>query len=160
MINHYDARTAVQEAVASLITVYGFHATFLRNEAIRMLATTKISSIPWKSLLLAPLAVVPVIVLSGLGTSDAGVGEDFFWGVFVGVLFGAPAAFLGMVVIGLPSYFLLRRFGLLRLWTVCTIGFMVPLLLLLFDELRFAETLVVAVSGTAVAGTAYLLLPK
>jgi len=118
----------------------------------------KISSLPWRSVLLAPFATVPAVALSCLGTSDAGMASDLQWGLVYGLYIGVPFAFVALVMIGLPSYYLLRRFNALRLWSVCAIGFVVPFSLF-FTNLTSATTLGASLCGVAVAATAYLLRP-
>ena len=119
----------------------------------------KLSSLPWQSVLLAPFATIPIVAVSTLGTSDAGIASDLEWGIIYGLLFGVPTAFLAMVVFGLPSYFLLRRFNALRLWSVCAIGFIVPFALF-FISFPLGMASATAVAGIAVAVTAYALRPK
>lgn len=114
--------------------------------------------IPWKALLLAPFASIPGVVIAGLGSSDAGVASDFVWGFFFAIILAVPVSYLGMVVIGLPAYLLLRHFNLLRLWIFCAIGSLVPLLFFI-DAAPFRTTLMAVSSGLAVSVAGYLLRP-
>lgn len=116
-------------------------------------------AMPWRSVFLAPLASVPVVTIFGLGSSDAGIASDFGWGLFFGFLFAVPASCLALVLLGLPAYFLLRRFDCLRLWTVCAIGAMVPFALL-GEDAPWRTTLTAVVSGIAVAAVAYVMRPE
>lgn len=113
---------------------------------------------PWKALLLAPLASIPAVVLSGLGSSDAGIASDFYWGIFFAVIFAVPACYIGIVAVGLPVYALLRRFNLVRLWLFCAIGSLIPLLLFV-GSAPLRTTLMAVSSGLAVSISAFFLLP-
>ena len=116
-------------------------------------------SLPWKALLLAPLASIPAAVVAELGGSDAGVASDLLWGFFFAAILAVPASYVGMAFLGLPAYLLLRKLNLLRLWICCAIGLFVPLVLFARDA-PFRTTLMAAASGLAVSITAYLLLPS
>jgi hypothetical protein len=116
-------------------------------------------SLPWRSLLLAPLVSIPAAALSALGSSDAGVASDFFWGLFFGVTLAVPACYLGIALVGLPVYLLLRQFNLLQPWILSAIGFLVPLALFA-GAAPFRTTLMAVSSGLAVSIAAYLLLPR
>lgn len=123
-----------------------------------MLDMIKIQPFPWASVIFAPFSSIPAAALVGLGSSDTGVGSDFFWGLFFGALLGVPTAFLGLLIIGVPAYVLLRRLNYLRVWVVCGIGAIVPFVLFLDAPLR---TILMAVAaGVSVSVTAYMLRPK
>lgn len=108
-------------------------------------------------MLLAPFASVPAVMLSGLGSSDAGIASDLIWGLFFDVLIGLPCAYLGIAIVGLPVYLLLRKFDFLRLWIVCAVGLIVPIAIMYDAPLRLI--LGAMGSGLAVSVTAYLLAP-
>ena len=111
------------------------------------------------AILLAPWMVVPFVVISGLGTSDAGVVSDFGWGLFFAIIIAVPLAYVGVLCLGVPCYLLLRRFNLASSWLLCTVGFAVPFCLSIGDP-RFDMTLLFGACGAAVALTAWLLLPR
>lgn len=114
--------------------------------------------LPWKALLLAPLASVPAITLAGLGSSDAGIASDIGWGLFFGVVLGIPVSYLGMALVGLPAFLVLRRFNLLRLWILCPLGCVCALPL--FYDAPLRTTLMAVAVGAAVSISAYFLLPR
>ena len=107
------------------------------------------------AILIAPWAVVPVIVIGGLGSSDAGIASDIFWGLFFGVVAGVPAAYFGVLLIGVPGYILLRRFGIERGWSLCLVGFVFPLALS-WSSVPTPMSLMLGVCGAAVALTGWL----
>jgi len=109
-------------------------------------------------LLLAPLASVPVITLAGLGTSDAGIASDVGWGLFFATAIGLPASYLGIALIGLPTFLVLRRFNLLRLWIFCPLGCICAAPVVHAAPLRVGLTAVAV--GAAVSVCAYFLLPQ
>lgn len=111
------------------------------------------------ALLISPWAVVPVVVVSGLGTSDAGISSDFGWGLFFSVIFAVPAAYLGVFLFGLPVFLILRKFNVASPLLLCIVGGATPLLALL-DAGRSREVIVASVCGLAVAVGATQLLPK
>jgi|SRR5471032_2397238 len=113
---------------------------------------------PWASLLLAPLASIPAVAISGLGSSDAGMASDVGVGLLFGVILGVPASFIGVMIVGLPAYFLLRKFESLRLWIACSIGALVPFLLF-FKDAPMRTTLGGCAAGLAVGAMAYALRP-
>lgn len=108
--------------------------------------------------MLAPLASVPASTIAGLGSSDAGVASDFVWGLFFGAILGVPVSYLGMLVVGVPAYLVLRRLGLVRLWILSAIGGLMPLLAFV-GAAPFRTTLMAVAAGVAVSVSAYLLLP-
>ncbi|MFC5547307.1 hypothetical protein [Massilia aerilata] len=114
--------------------------------------------LPWRAFLLAPLASVPALTILGLGSSDAGIASDILLGLYFGITIGLPFAYAGMLLAGLPLYLLLRRFHLVRLWTICTLGMIVPLAL--FSDAPASITMGAIWAGLAVCITAFLLLPK
>jgi hypothetical protein len=116
-------------------------------------------SIPWNALLLAPLASIPGAVLAGLGSSDAGIASDLLWGFFFAITLAVPVSYLGMAVVGLPVYLLLRKFKFLRLWIFCVIGSIVPLVIFV-NSAPFRTTIMAVSSGVAVSIAAYLLIPR
>ncbi len=112
---------------------------------------------PWRAVLLAPLASVPVVVLAGLGSSDAGLASDLGWGLFFGLVVGLPGAYVGMLLLGIPAYFALTRLGLVRLWTFSGAGAMAALLL--GGQTSARLTLMLMLAGALVGAVAYWLLP-
>lgn len=110
------------------------------------------------ALVIAPWVVVPVIVIGGLWSSDAGPASDFASGLVVGVL-AVPAAYVGAFVVGVPAYLLLERLGLLRAWSLSLVGGAVPLLLS-WDSGRPTMQLLLCAAGAAVALTAWQLVPR
>jgi len=115
-------------------------------------------ALPWRALLLAPFASVPAISLTGLGSSDAGIASDVASGLVFGTLIGLPGAYLGMAIVGLPVYLLLRKLDLLKLWIVCAAGLAVPLAIMHGAPWRMRLGALGAC--LAVSVTAYLLLPR
>lgn len=111
------------------------------------------------ALLFAPWAVVPVVVVSGLGTSDAGVASDMVWGLFFAVIGAVPMAYIGLLCVGLPCYLLLRRFKLASPWLLCMLAFTASFVLFM-DDVRWGEPLVAGLCGAATALAACLLLPR
>ena len=111
-----------------------------------------------RAILVAPWIVVPVIVVSGLGTSDAGIASDFGVGLFFSVIGGVPLAYLGMLSIGIPSYIVLRQLKAANPFILVLLGFAVPFCFAVGGpNLGFA--LLFGVCGAAVALSAWLLLP-
>jgi hypothetical protein len=123
-----------------------------------LVAHMKSHFMPWEALLVAPLASVPVLVLTGLGSSEAGILSDLYVGLVFGVFMGLPLAYLFMALVGLPLYLLLRRVHLLRLWTMCPLYALVPLALFYDSSLRFVCA--TAGSGIAIGAAAYFLAPE
>lgn len=115
-------------------------------------------TLPWRAFLLAPLASVPALTILGLGSSDAGIASDVFVGLFFGITVGLPFAYAGMLLAGLPLYLLLRRFHLVRLWTISTLGFIVPFAL--FSDAPAPIRMGAIGAGLAVCLTAFLLTPE
>ncbi|MBC3874460.1 hypothetical protein [Undibacterium flavidum] len=114
---------------------------------------------PWKSLLIAPLASIPMVVIAGIGSSDAGVASDLTWGVIFAITVGLPMAYLAIVIVGAPIYFILLKFGLLRPWLFCAFGALLPLILF-GNSAPFRTSLMAVLAGAAVGITAYFLLPE
>lgn len=117
----------------------------------------KIKPFPTRSLLLAPLASIPAAALAGLGSSDAGIASDFFWGIFFSVILAVPVSYLGMALIGLPLFILLRKFNLILLLIACAVGVAAPYAL--FQDAPNRTILMAVAAGFAVSITAYLLRP-
>ena len=117
-----------------------------------------IRRLPWRALLLAPLASVPALTILGLGSSDAGLGSDIGLGLLFGVMIGLPVSYAGMVLVGLPVYILLRRFDLVRPWTIAAPGMLLPLAL--FHDAPFRAALGAVGTGLAISLAAYCLLPR
>lgn len=124
-----------------------------------MLSDSKRYSMPWASLLLSPLASIPAMAVSGLGSSDAGLISDLGVGILFGVTVGVPVSFAGIIIVGLPIYFLLRKFEALKLWIACSIGALVPFLIL-FNDAPLRMTLGGCSAGGAVAALAYAFRPR
>lgn len=113
--------------------------------------------VPWLSLIVAPFASVPAVALSGLGSSDAGAGWDFVYGLLFGFTIGVPFALAGLVFVGLPLYYLPRRWPLFRWWTACAAGPAAALFMM--HDAPFRTVLMAMVSGLGVGLSAYLLAP-
>jgi len=105
----------------------------------------------------APLSVVPLIVLWGMGTSDSGFLTDFFIGIIMSLIVGLPIAYAGMLLIGVPTYLILNKFRLVRMWNLAFIGFIVPYIFQ-FGGTRIDITLLVSFGGMVIAISAYFLL--
>jgi len=118
----------------------------------------KLRPLPIRSLLLAPLASIPVTTLSALGTSDAGMASDFGWGLFFSVLIVAPVSYMGMFAIGLPLFFLLREFKWLLLLSACAAGVIASHAIL--GGTSFFEIAKSLAPGLAVSLAAYFLRPS
>lgn len=114
---------------------------------------------PWKSLLLAPLASIPALTLAELGSSDAGVGSDFGWGIFFALVLAVPISFLCMLVVGVPVFLFLRPYKYVLLAVACALGSAVPFVMF-FGDAPFRTTLGAVSSGVSVAIAAYLLRPS
>jgi hypothetical protein len=116
-------------------------------------------SVPWRALLCAPLASIPASVLSGLGSSDAGIASDFVYGFLFAITLALPVSYVGILLVGLPVFLVLRRINIVNLWILSTVGIAVPLLLFA-GTAPLRTTLMAASSGLAVAVAAYLLRPS
>jgi len=119
--------------------------------------TTK--SLPWRALLLAPLATIPVVVVLGLGSSDAGVSSDFAVGLYFAVTIGLPFAYAGMALVGLPTYLILRRFDYVHAWLLALIGAGVPLALFA-GEANPRMLATIGLSGYFVSLAAFVLAKR
>ncbi|WP_147328161.1 MULTISPECIES: hypothetical protein [unclassified Duganella] len=119
----------------------------------------QIRPFPWKSLFLAPFASVPALTIAGLGSSGAGLASDFGSGVFFGLLLAAPASFLGMLFIGIPTFLILRPYKYALMLATCALGFAVPFLMF-FGDAPVRTTLGAVAAGVAVASAAYFLRPR
>lgn len=135
------------------------YGTFRTHKQVGGLGSMKIRPFPWKSLFLAPFASVPVVTLGFLGTSDAGVASDFFWGIFFGLLAAVPTSFVAMLLIGVPVFLILRPYKYALMLTTCAAGFAIPFLMF-FGHAPSGTTLGAAASGLAVAAAAYFLRPR
>ena len=119
----------------------------------------QIRPFPWRSLFLAPFASVPALTLAGLGSSGAGTAYDFGWAVFFGLLLAVPTSFMGMLLIGVPIFLMLRhRERALMLATVVA-GFAIPFFIF-FGSAPSSAIWGAVASGLAVAATAFLLRPR
>jgi hypothetical protein len=119
----------------------------------------QIRPFPWKSLFLAPFASVPALTLAGLGSSDTGVASDFGWGIFFGLLLAVPTAFVGMLLIGIPIFLILRPHKYALMLVTFAAGFAIPFLMF-FGDAPSRTTLGAVASGVAVAAAAYFLRPR
>lgn len=108
-----------------------------------------------RSLQLAPLTAVPIVVLWGLGSSNAGIGADIVSGLVFAML-GLPIAYVATLVVGLPVYLILKRFDLHRLWIMSVIGFTLPLVIA-WDPARPDMALMFATVGLAIAASSCML---
>jgi hypothetical protein len=61
------------------------------------------------------LLIVGFDLIKGASRSPAGM-------LFYVLLFGAPPAYLAMLIVGLPAYFLITRRGALKAWHVFVLG--------------------------------------
>ncbi|MGK5023343.1 hypothetical protein [Janthinobacterium sp. RB2R34] len=132
---------------------------YTRINCCEQLQNMRIRPFPWKSILLAPFASVPALTLTGLGSSAAGMGSDFGWGIFFGLLLAVPICFLFVLLVGVPVFLIFRSYIYLLLVTTCALGFAVPFLML-FGDAPLRTTLGAACSGVSVAIAAYLLRPE
>jgi hypothetical protein len=108
---------------------------------------------------LAPFASVPVFTLACLGTSDAGVGSDFFWGIFLSILLAVPTSFVGILLIGVPVFLILRPYKYALMLASCGAGFAIPFLMFLGDP-NSGMKWGAGASGIAVGAVAYCLRPR
>lgn len=116
-------------------------------------------SAAWAAILIAPWAVVPIVALALKGGPHLSRVELFVSGIFVGMLFGVPLAYLAVLVVGYPTYKLLKANDILNLWTLSVVGVVVGGLGGL--AVVGPEALVLcATSGLAVAITAWLIIRK
>ena len=79
-------------------------------------------------------------------------------GLFFGAVLAIPGSYLGMVVIGVPTYLVLSKLGLLRLWIFCTLGALMPLLVFL-GAAPLRTTLMAVAAGAAVGASAFFCFP-
>lgn len=114
---------------------------------------------PTRSILLAPLAGIPVVTLTGLDTSSAGIASDVISGLFFSIVLALPLGWLGMVLVGLPLFILLRNVpAWLMLPIAGAVGAVVPCLLF-YQGAPHETYFMLATSGMAVGVTAWLLRP-
>jgi hypothetical protein len=101
------------------------------------------------------------LALAGLGSSDAGAASDFGWGLFFGLLLAVPASFVGMLLIGVPIFLILRpyKYKYALMLATCIAGFAIPFLMF-FGDAPSRITLGAVASGVAVAVAAYFLRPR
>jgi hypothetical protein len=119
----------------------------------------QIRPFPWMSLFLAPFASVPAFTLAGLGSSGAGTAYDFGWGIFFGLLLAVPSSFVGMLLIGVPVFMILRHHKYALMLATLVAGFAIPFFMF-FGSAPSRTTLGAVASGLAVAATAFLLRPR
>ncbi|WP_343732433.1 hypothetical protein [Duganella sp.] len=100
-------------------------------------------AIPWKAVMYAPLAHIPVTALGWY---------DGLRGLVVVTVFITPMFYVGMLFWGIPAYLLLVR---LNIWTICVAGGAIPAILLRHEP-RYL-TMVIVGACVAVSATAYLL---
>jgi hypothetical protein len=77
----------------------------------------------------------------------------------VGLLFGVPLAYLGVLLVGYPAYKLLLAYDYLNAWSLCALGAMAGAL----GGLIFVGTeavLLCSVSGVAVAFVTWLMIRR
>jgi hypothetical protein len=70
----------------------------------------------------APWVVVPIVALALKGGPHSSRLELFTSGLFVGVLFGVPVTYLGVLLVGYPAFKLLLARGYLNAWSLCAVG--------------------------------------
>ena len=71
----------------------------------------------------APVAYVAGTLLIGLVTHGPAVSALSVLDLVIGVFtLGAPCAYVAAIVVGIPTYFVLRRVGLLNRWTLWLAG--------------------------------------
>ncbi|RZT09330.1 hypothetical protein SAMN05216319_2245 [Duganella sp. CF402] len=110
-------------------------------------------AIPWKAVLYAPLANIPVIAL---------LAYDGYRGVFHGItmvllatVICTPVFYAGMLFWGIPVYLLLVRFNFLNIISICLAGAAIPAFLLRNDP---PHLMFLGVSACiAVSAAAYFL---
>lgn len=108
--------------------------------------------------LAAPVALDLMTSLEGLARGAApslGVLGALF---LVG--FMAPYAYLAMLVVGVPAYVLLRRFGGLRLWELLLAGAAVATVLAPADTTAPARALILFVAAGAASGLVFWLFVR
>jgi hypothetical protein len=116
--------------------------------------------LPTRSILLAPLASIPAMTLAGIGTSSADIVPDVFFGLLFSIVLAVPLAWLGMVLVGLPLFILLRNVPLwLMLPVAGAVGALVPCLLFIQGAPN-PTYIMLGTSGLAVGVTACLLRPS
>jgi len=86
----------------------------------------KIQAAEYKAMFFAPLAAGPSLFLSA-----AIIHPDFLLDTkllvililpFYNLLLIAPYSYIGMLVFGIPTYIILRKFGLFKTWLVSVLG--------------------------------------
>jgi hypothetical protein len=70
----------------------------------------------------APWTVVPIIALALKGGPHLSRLELFGSGILMGLLFGVPLAYLGVLLVGYPAYKLLLAHDYLNAWSLCSVG--------------------------------------
>jgi len=117
--------------------------------------------IPVLALLFAPLASVPVALVFSLTFPPAAM-PDVGLSVWISLLLALAGSYVGIVVVGLPAFLLMRRSGQLNAIRLGFIGFVVPLLATpVFVSVLWGSLAVMcALCGLAVALTAWNLAPK
>jgi hypothetical protein len=113
----------------------------------------------WAAILIAPWVVVPIIALALKGGTHLSSLELFVSGIFVGMVFGVPLAYLAVLVVGYPTYKLLRANDLLNFWTLSAVGVVLGGLGG-FAFVGPAAVALCATSGLAVAITAWVIIRK
>lgn len=103
-------------------------------------------AIPWKAVLYAPLAHIPVTALGWY---------DGLRGLVATTLFITPMFYVAMLFWGIPAYLVLVRFNALNIWSICLAGGAIPAVLL--REESWYTTMVIVGACVAVSATAYLL---
>ena len=117
----------------------------------------KMKPFPVKSLFLAPFSSIPAVTLAGLGSSDASIASEVGAGLLFSVILAIPMSFVGLVLVGLPLFILLRRRDTLLLVATCITGCGLPYAVFLDAPTR--TVLCAIAAGFAVSITAYFLRP-
>lgn len=103
-------------------------------------------AIPWKAVMYAPLAHIPVTALGWY---------DGLRGLMAVTVFITPMFYVAMLFWGIPVYLLLVRLNVLKLWTICLAGGAIPAILLRHEP-RYTAMVIVG-ACVAVSATVYLL---
>jgi hypothetical protein len=107
--------------------------------------------------LVSPWIVVPIIALASKGDPHSTRLELFTTGIFMGILFGVPITYLGVLLVGYPAYKLLLAHDNLNAWSLCAVGAVAGAVGgLIFGGLGAVP--LCAFSGVAVAFVAWLMI--
>jgi hypothetical protein len=105
----------------------------------------------------APWAVVPIIALASKGGPHSSRLELFHSGILLGIVFGVPLTYLGVLLVGYPAYKLLLAYDYLNVWSLCAVGAAAGALSGLI-LVGIGAVLLCAFCGLAVAFVAWLMI--